>query len=438
MKFRSQLFGAIGALVIVSLFCGAMTAVTIHMTTESADRVAHRVVADLEALHRVRLTAEQIFAAGRGYLLTGRPEDRQHLSELDAELDRSLDDLKARTRTGFSPRVAKVEQTATDYARVLASAVEQRGRGQPIAEILEQDVAARRTSLESAVDDLTDLEQVELTAVSARAAHAERTVGVATLAACVLAIMIGIILAVITSRRLAGQFDREQAETAAAKDAALSRKELLDVVSHDLRSPLSAIVLGLDLLRAEHGDARYVSVISHSAERMQRLVNVLLDASKAEVAQLELARSRCEPGGLVDAVIEQFHDLAKSAGVRLRGDSSAAGTVDVDRERILQILANLVGNAIKFTKSGDEIVVRATRAGERVTFGVTDMGPGIPDAEQANVFEAYRQGSHTSHRGGVGLGLYICKKLVEAHGGKIGVRSVAGQGSTFWFDLPAA
>ena len=218
----------------------------------------------------------------------------------------------------------------------------------------------------------------------------------------------------------------------------MSRKELLDVVSHDLRSPLGAIVLGLELLREEHGEARYVSVISHSAERMQRLVNDLLDASKAEVAQLELERSPCAPGAIVDSVVEQFADLANAAGVRVRGECAVEGTIDVDRARIIQILANLVGNAIKFTKSGDEIVVSATRAGDRVTFGVTDMGPGIPDAEQAGVFEAYRQGSQTSHRGGVGLGLYICKKLVEAHGGRIGVRSAAGKGSTFWFELPAA
>jgi signal transduction histidine kinase len=438
MRFRTQLFGAIGALVIVSLFCGAMTAVTIHMTTESSDRVAHRVVADLEALHHVRLIAEQLVAAGRGYLLTAHPAERSQLTQMDAELDRSLDALRARSRSGLTPKIARVEQTATDYARVLATAVTQRGEGKLFQDTFENDVGPRRANLEAAVEDLTDLEQDELSAVSERAARAERTVGLATLAACVLAISIGIVLAVIISRRLAGQFDREQAEKAAAKDAALSRKELLDVVSHDLRSPLSAIVLGLELLRAEHGDARYVSVISHSAERMQRLVNDLLDASKAEVAQLELAVSRCEPATLVDAAIEQFNDLAKSAGVKLRGESTASGMIEVDRERILQIFANLIGNAIKFTKSGDEIVVRATRAGDRVTFGVTDLGPGIPDTEQAGVFEAYRQGSQTSHRGGVGLGLYICKKLVEAHGGKIGVRSVAGQGSTFWFELPAA
>jgi signal transduction histidine kinase len=438
MRFRSQLFGAIGALVLVSLFCGAMTAVTIHVTTQSADRVAHRVVEDLEALHRVRLTAEQLVAAGRGYLLMANPVERARLAELDAELDRSLDALRARSRGGMSPKIAKVEQTATDYAGVLATAVEQRGKGQEISQIVEQDVAPRRASLEAAVEDLTDLEQDELSAVSARAAGAERTVGFATFAACVFAITIGLVLAVTTSKRLAGQFDRESAEKAAAKDAALSRKELLDVVSHDLRSPLSAILLGLELLTAEHGDARYVSVISHSAERMQRLVNDLLDASKAEVAQLELARLPCEPRALVDSVIEQFQDLAKAAGVRLRGASPEGGTINVDRERIVQILANLVGNAIKFTRSGGEIVVAASRTGERVTFEVSDMGPGIPADEQAGVFEAYRQGSHTLHRGGVGLGLYICKKLVEAHGGKIGVRSSSGQGSTFWFELPAA
>jgi len=437
MKFRTQLFGAIGALVAVSLFCGAMAAVTIHMTSQSADRITRRVVGDLEALHRVRLTAEQLVAAGRGYLLTAHPAERAHVAQLDTDLERALDALRAREREGLSPRIARVEQTARDYARVLSTAVEQRGDGHPISGLLENDVAPRRASLEAAVDELTDLEQEELAAVSRGAAHAERTVGLATLTASVSAIAIGLVLALITSKRLAGQFDREQAEKAAAKDAALSRKELLDVVSHDLRSPLGAIVLGLELLRAEHGDARYVNVIAHSAERMQRLVNDLLDASKAEVAQLELARSKCEPAAIIDSVVEQFADLAKSAGVRVTAECTAVGPVEVDRERILQILANLVGNAIKFTKSGDEIVVSATRAGDRVTFGVSDMGPGIPADEQAHVFDAYKQGSKTSHRGGVGLGLYICKKLVEAHGGQIGVRSATGKGSTFWFELPA-
>jgi signal transduction histidine kinase len=119
------------------------------------------------------------------------------------------------------------------------------------------------------------------------------------------------------------------------------------------------------------------------------------------------------------------------------GESAVAGTVDVDRERILQILANLVGNAIKSTRAGGEIVVRATRDGDRVRFAVSDMGPGIPDAEQARVFEPYRPGSAAPHRGSMGLGLDISKKLVEAHGGRIGVHRAAEQGSTFWFELPA-
>lgn len=438
MRFRSQLFGAIGALVVVSLFCGAMTVVTLHATTQRANAAAQRIVVDLEALHRVRLTAEQLVAAGRGYLLTGHAEDRADLAQLDRELETSLDALRARTRSGLSPKIALVAQMATDYARVLAAAVDQRTHGDPINVIVENDVVPRREALQQAVDDLTDLEQDELRDISAQAGHTVRAVGLATVLACVLAISIGSVLALVTSRRLAGRFDREQESAAAARDAALSRKELLDVVSHDLRSPLHAIVLGLELLRAEHGEARHVSVIAHSAERMQRLVNDLLDASKAEVAQLELARAPQSPRAIVDSVVEQFRDLARAAGIRLRAECSADDVIQVDRERIVQILANLVGNAIKFTRSGDEIVVTAMRAGQRVTFGVTDGGPGIPDAEQAGVFEAYRQGSQTSHRGGVGLGLYICKKLVEAHGGTIGVRSVGGKGSTFWFELPTA
>ena len=104
--------------------------------------------------------------------------------------------------------------------------------------------------------------------------------------------------------------------------------------------------------------------------------------------------------------------------------------------QFVQLFQNLIGNAIKFTKSGDSIRLDIAGDDYRVRFNVRDAGPGIPESEQARMFEAYRQGSQTSHRGGIGLGLYICKKLVEAHGGTIGVFSEPGQGSTFWFELP--
>jgi signal transduction histidine kinase len=438
MKFRTQLISGIGALIVVSLFCGVMAVVTLHVTTRSAEKVTKRVVDDLQALHEVRLDAEQLVATARGYILTGTAEDMKQLERHDLELDKALEALRARNRPELAPKIALVEETATEYADVVATAVKQRAPGQRIASILENEVAPKRAEMQSAVDDLTDIEQDELRGVSEHAGRVVQAVGLTTLVGCVFGIAIGVVLAVAVARRLAGQYDREQEAARAANAAAWSRKELLDIVSHDLRSPLSSIVLGLDMLREEHPNTRYVSVISHSAERMQRMVNDLLDASRAEVAKLELDRKVVRPGELLADVTEQFGDLAKSANVELRTVSEADGTIYVDRQRILQVLANLVGNALKFTLSGSAITVAATRTGDTVRFSVSDGGPGIPDAEQDKVFDAYTQGETASRRGGIGLGLYICKKLVDAHGGRIGVRSSNGQGSTFWFEIAAS
>ena len=211
---------------------------------------------------------------------------------------------------------------------------------------------------------------------------------------------------------------------------------MLDIVSHDLRSPLGAILLGLELVQQTHGDDRTVSLVAHSAQRMQRLVNDLLDASRAEIAQLELQLRAWEPRAVLEPTREQFEPLAKAAGITLETECTAEGELVCDRQRVGQILSNLIGNAIKFTRPGDKILVAASASDGSVRFSVSDHGPGIPAEEQAQMFEAYRQGSKTSHRGGIGLGLYICKKLVEAHGGKIGVYSTPDQGSTFWFELP--
>src|SRR5262249_141078 len=111
--------------------------------------------------------------------------------------------------------------------------------------------------------------------------------------------------------------------------------------------------------------------------------------------------------------------------------------VTADRERLLQILSNLVANALKFTPRAGKITLSGRREGPLVRFEVADTGPGIADAQLPLLFERYWQGQ-ASQRGGLGLGLYICKQLVTAHHGEIGVRSTVGSGSTFWFTLPAA
>lgn len=422
MKFRTLLVTGIGALVVVTLFCGVMAAMTLHVTTKSAERVTNRVVNDLEALHSVRLGAEQLVAAGRGFLLTGDLGERNQLAEVQADLDRSLEQLRSRNRAELGPRIAILEEAAREYAHAVVSAVENKSLREP-------DLTPSRTKLETAMDDLTDREQDDLTDASVQAGRVVRAVGITTLVGCLIGVAIGVVLAVYVSRRLTVEFDREQA-------AAYSRKELLDIVSHDLRSPLNSIVLGLEIVKEGRITDRTVSIIAQSAERMQRLVNDLLDASRAELAQLELDLETLEPRAICEQSRAQYEDLARAAGLTFETSCTAMGKLECDRQRVAQILSNLIGNAIKFTKAGDSISLDVTGDNDRVRFSVRDRGPGIPRSEQALMFEAYRQGSKTSHRGGIGLGLYICKKLVEAHGGTIGVSSAEGQGSTFWFELP--
>jgi signal transduction histidine kinase len=439
MRFRTQLVSGIGALVLVTIFCGAMAVITLRVTTKSAQHVTSRVVDDLEALHDVRLDAEQLVAVGRGYLLTGDDADHEQFLRLQRALDTSLEALHARQRSELAAKIAVVELAARQYVQALVAAVESRKPGVLLAtteRIFEHDIAPKRDALEAAVEDLTDLEQSDLARASSESGRVVQAVGITTLVGCLIGVTIGIALAVVITRRLSDQYSRQEREARAAEAAAWSRKELLDVVSHDLRSPLNAIMLGLEIVKEKHVDDRTVSVISHSAERMQRLVNDLLDASRAELAQLELERRSCEPAVVVEAAREQFGSLARAAGIQLEITNTASGALVCDRERVLQILSNLLGNAIKFTKAGDIVSLSATSTNDHVRFAVSDHGPGIPADEQTRMFEAYEQGSRTSHRGGIGLGLYICKKLVEAHGGRIGVTSTLGQGSTFWFELP--
>jgi signal transduction histidine kinase len=131
-----------------------------------------------------------------------------------------------------------------------------------------------------------------------------------------------------------------------------------------------------------------------------------------------------------------FHARAAEAGVELTATGAPGAEVTADRERVVQVLSNLIANALRFTPRGGRIAMTAEHDGPRVRFEVSDTGPGIAEDQIPRLFERYWQG-RSPHRGSLGLGLYICKQLVAAHGGDIGVRSRLGDGSTFWFTVPA-
>jgi signal transduction histidine kinase len=230
----------------------------------------------------------------------------------------------------------------------------------------------------------------------------------------------------------------------AAEQATRARDEMLGVVAHDLRNPLNTIAMGAGLLtemipETQPALRRQAEIMRRAADRMNRLIQDLLDVKRVEAGQLVLEPRAQSPAALVADAVELLRPLAAAASLKLESDVPAdLPAVLADPPRVHQVLSNLVGNAIKFTPAGGCVVLRAELLADwEVRFAVVDTGPGIPPEQLPHVFGQFWQGKRGDLRG-IGLGLAIARGIVEAHGGRIWVESQVGAGSTFYFTLPAA
>ncbi len=232
---------------------------------------------------------------------------------------------------------------------------------------------------------------------------------------------------------------------AEAQQAVAVRDRVLAIVSHDLRNHLGVIGTGSRLLaRKARGlpEAKEltkpIETIQRVTDSMQHLVGDLVDLASLQAGKLSLDLRPVAIDPLLDEAFHGHELIADAKGVRLTTHLAAHDVaVNADRDRILQALANLLGNAIKFTPSGGAVVIRSHSADNEVQVAVSDTGPGIPDAELDAIFEPYRS-IQRQGQSGAGLGLYIAKGIVERHGGRLWVVSQVGEGSTFVFTLPRA
>lgn len=229
-----------------------------------------------------------------------------------------------------------------------------------------------------------------------------------------------------------------------AQRATRARDEVLGIVSHDLRNPISAISMcarALEQTPPDDGAKRVglLGTIRESTTWMNRLIQDLLDVANIERGSLSLELREQEPAQLLLQTRHMFEVEATSHGIALEVMvATNLPLISADGARVVQVLGNLLRNAIKFTPNGGRIVLAAEHRDRMVVFSVSDTGQGIPLANQTRVFDRYWQASTGARSGGSGLGLSIAKGIVEAHGGTIWLASAPGQGSTFSFALPVA
>lgn len=228
-----------------------------------------------------------------------------------------------------------------------------------------------------------------------------------------------------------------------AQRASEARDQVLGVVSHDLRNPISAIAMCATALaesppQSLEERSSLLTTIAQSTEWMNRLIQDLLDVASIEAGRLSLERDREAVPALVGDALRMFEVEAARRHVQLAAESPGdLPPVNVDASRIVQVLGNLLRNALKFTPDGGRITVRASNGGRGVVFAVSDTGPGIPVADQPYVFDRYWHARRTANKRGTGLGLSIARGIVQAHGGKMWLESQPGRGTTFYFSVPA-
>ena len=320
--------------------------------------------------------------------------------------------MAKRLPAGAAPTEAALERAADTLAREVShdAAAEVRRQNQELLRLL--------ASLEERQDELARLNaELEETNRGVLALHAE----------------------------LRDRADREAEARRSAEAASRARDAVLAIVSHDLRNPVGSVITAaaflLDTLPAEvlaTPQGQQVGVMHRAARRANRLLEDLMDVTRIESGGLAVDVAPVEVPGLLSDAAEVMRGPAEENGVELR--TECAGTLPAvlaDRDRVLQVFANLAGNAVKFTPAGGAVTLGAACAEGAVRFSVADTGPGMSAEQVERAFDRFWQAGRADRRG-VGLGLSIARGIVEAHGGMLSVTSAPNEGAIFHFTLPTA
>lgn len=399
---------------------------------------------EITKVERLGWTADVIVSSGRGYLLSGEPvllarvqESRQRFSDTVAALRSSA------VTPSDNVLVDDVEHAADAFTRAQQGLIEARQQADDSREFarrFEVELLPLSGALDRALARLVGYKEAAMREHYA-VAKEERD----RLTTRLYWLLAGLVVAATGigayfARRLGRSRENQRVALEAARKAVAARDELMGIVAHDLRNPLGAITLKAALMRKGVQPERtrqHAESIENVGKRMERLIRTMLDVTTLEAGRFTVNVARCALPDLLRETAEMFDSLAASKQVRFEQIANEPDlAVLADRERVLQVLSNLIGNALKFTPPGGNVTLSIEREGPMARFGVLDTGPGIASDNLPHVFERFWR--ETPAEKGTGLGLFIAKGIVDAHGGRIWVESEVGRGTRFYFTLPIA
>jgi len=434
----------LGYAILVLLLAGGLALSIRRLTAVANEQIAHLRAEEHEItlVERLRWNSELIVSHGRGYLISADPSLLARVQEAAARFDRNVAALRGEgVSPGEAGLVAETQSAARRFQTTQGALfAARRASADPerLIERFDTELRPLRVELERSVDRLVLHKESALAQIYDQARHARRQLANRLYGLLGLLVLISLGVAWYFATLLGKSYRQERMAVEAARKAVRSRDHVMGIVAHDLRNPLSAITMKAALMKRQatsekaRGDA---DSIQNVAMRMEYLIKSLLDVTTMEAGRFSLTRASCDIDDLMHETLELFSNLAASKQVRLQVDVSDRGlAIDADRDRVLQVLSNLIGNALKFTPQEGEVNVSMERRQNLARFAVSDTGPGIAESDVPKLFDRFWKGAAA----GTGLGLFIAKGIVEAHGGRIWVESRPGEGATFRFELPLA
>lgn len=398
---------------------------------------------EITLVERLRWNGELIASAGRAYLISQDPALLAQLLRVRRQFDQGILALRPHTLTSQGELlVAAVEDNARRFVRVQEDLAAARNLPKDVRSLVlrfERELLPLQRQLSQSLDDLVEHKEAALDDIYSQADKERHRFAIWMYSLLATLILLGLVVTAHFAKQTARAYRKERDALDIARKAVAARDDLMGMVAHDLRNPLFAVAIRVQVLHrlaeseATLEQARSITTIT---TRMEHLIDSMLDVTNLEAGRFSVSPASCAVEQLMHESFAMFDLLATARQVRLAQRLEETGlVVCADRERVLQLLSNLIGNALKFAPQGSEVTVSVERQQRMVRFAVRDTGQGILAENLRHIFDRFWK-RNSAGNNGTGLGLFIAKGIVEAHGGQIWVESEPGCGAAFYFTLP--